>query len=112
MVGLGDSRTPVVVAVITDQVGNGRARHRRREDAGVCSQETGVETAPGMADYADLVHDAFLLNLLYRRRDAIRHRKSRLALLENNVRLQHEISVASHGANAVITALGWRVIAM
>ena len=55
VIGFGDARTPVMVAVVADQIGDRRAGHGGGEDSACAWRGSGVEAAPGMAHDADFV---------------------------------------------------------
>ena len=115
VISFGDTGTPVMVAVIADEVGDGRACDGGGEEIrGVGSEIRSVEAAPGMAHDADFlsVDDAHLDDALRGSRNAIEDGNARIARLEKNVRLENEVAVAVHGGHVVIVALGRRAVAV
>src|SRR5580698_5908185 len=103
-----------MIAVVADQIGDGRAGYGSREDVRVRGQERGVEAAPGVAYDADLlfIDHAFFEHLLYRRGDAVGYGEAGVASLKDDVGLQQKVAVRGEGAGAVVSALRWRVVMM
>jgi hypothetical protein len=73
VIGFGNPRAPVVIAVVAHEIGNRRAGHGRGEYVGVRRQKSRVESTPRVTHHADLarVGDAHLHDLLHRRRHAL-----------------------------------------
>src|SRR5262249_16259142 len=96
VIGFGDARAPVMVAVVRDQIGSWRGWDRGREEVGVRGEKHRIEAAPRVTDdpHARRIRNAHRDRTLYRRADAFSDRQSGLTWTEYDVRLEHDIAQA------------------